>query len=467
MPFANLSMRFSIDGLLIFIVIFVTTVKLFLLDHLGIKLFGDYIGYSAYADILAGGVPDRSNWMDITTFRQPGYPLLILLARAISVEHHNFILVSLNIAATTIACCFVYFAIRRLGFGRILAAAAYIVVNFSELLVWELTPLPSSLAAAFYIGVASYTLAILHKGALPSNGALLLVGAITGCAMLLSEWALFFAMVNIGVLLLFGLIGKGTVLRVLGLSLGPGALIFACLLSWNQARTGNAFLTTGWITAGLHPVVVAADRGLFVLDPANRTDALIAAELQRDKPNVFRHTLAILNEIHAENPSSSIEFAKTMQRYFVDAFSRQPYAMVANSLRNIEEGIEASLQPAFSRIYWYNWPPGSRVFPVVARLEQMFRHARVFDALGITVNILSMVIVPIFALICALLKRGDQTCISIILASSIFSVTPFIMFAPIHMEIRYVVCTIPFVLLNFLLFVRFAWIGVALEPRIR
>lgn len=445
--------------LLIAIVVFGVLARAFLIHHLGIKLFGDYAGYSAYAESLAGKTHDPSGWMDITTFRLPGYPILIYLARIISVDYADLILVSINIVGVTIACCCMYFAVRSLGFSRLLAAIGYLFVNYSELLVWELTPLPSALAAAFYFGTGSYTLIVLRRGVRPSSSALVTIGFLTAGTMFLSEGALLVAIVNFAVLMMFKAFKPHEKLRAVGMALGPAMICLTCLVSWNLARTGEAFLTTGWITAGLHPIVVAASRGLFVLNPDNPTDALIAARIDQEATNMFRQTLTVLDEMYAKNPMPSVEFSRLLRRYYFDAVLRQPYAMTANALWNMKEGVESSLAPAFSRVFWYNWPPDSKVFPRIARIDQLFKQSQVFDAMIVTLNMLSFFFAPFFALIRRIYGGGDRGSIDVILASSIFCIVPFLVFSPIHMEVRYVVSTIPFVFFNSLVLCRFAWFG--------
>lgn len=295
----------------------------------------DSQGYVAAAKVIGSGdqwLRDaglRDAALPVTAFRMMGYPALIAGARLLAGEAWPWLLTSWQLILSLVASVAVYRLSLAVGIGKRGAAFAVLAHASTLPLVLDLAVLADSLNASLWtITGCLLGIAALEPG---RRGAwwFLGLGLLLAGSFLLKEAAsvLWIGLVPVALLAAAGPQRSRVTLRMLL----PMLLLFAPLLlagaaykSWNYARSGTAFVTTGGQTAVLYTAVMAArhETRIFAGDaPLNE----VARRTVRD--NSFAEVLTINQTLFSEYGLTGADISALAYAKYWQGWLHHPLAM--------------------------------------------------------------------------------------------------------------------------------------------
>jgi len=253
---------------LFLILIAALAARIAVLAVLGPIHFQDTDGHFNALDLLKarGSWPATFDWSTDhwTTFRVLGYANLMwavdgVLGFRYSAMTPNFLaLVALQTALSLAAAAVLFRTALRVSRSIMVPALAVLIHLFSFELLYDVVLLPDSIFNALMLIAVCRTIDWTLAADQPTNAHALGIGFVLAGMLLLRETALFLTPAVAAFWAAAAAFKRARPARVAGLSLSlclPVAVTYIAYCSWNLARTGQWFLTTGGEYAMLVPAL--------------------------------------------------------------------------------------------------------------------------------------------------------------------------------------------------------------------
>ena len=375
-------------------------VKAGFLAALGPVYLPDSDDYVLFADaILAGG--DWARRLDLgaelfplTAFRAIGYPALIALFKTLFGGAWDWVLVAAQMTLSLGATAMVWRLARRLTERTWAAGFAAVAHGLGLAFVLDQCVLTDSLHAGLLVILAAHLAVALIDGRPPRPAEALGLGLVLVFAFLLREAG---AVMHLALwpLVIAWSLGTRAGLRRGGLLLAafllPLFLAVQGYMAWNQARTGERFVTTVAQTAMYHPALDLARKGVpvFARDPLLADAGLLPLD---PIPGVtFTRINKHLRDAHGMNALAVARHADAM---FYDHWRRHPLARA--------EIYFGRFDPAYARILFMPlsaperlslWAGGGTPFPAPGEIgRNLIEHGRVDQALLLALRTIARLI---------------------------------------------------------------------------
>jgi hypothetical protein len=314
--------------------------KLVLLGLLGPLPAPDTPAYTGYAGVILRdsrwltSVDFTAGFAPIEAFRMAGYPLLIALARCITPQLWDWAVVLIQILVALLATLSLYRVLWLLSENARLAASLTVAQAAGLNFVFDQSILTDSLYLSLLVLVTCALVRSSIEKRLPAVRLAFSSIAFAACLMLREASTLLCPLFS--PLLFLALVRSGYS-RV-----RATALVFATFLpllatsqaykAWNEARTGISFLTTGYQTAALLPLVEAYRYDSKVFAGSDVFDSVARAQIHEFG---FSEVLAINEILFRDMGWSGLQIAREVERRYWQTWLRHPLAMVRATLSRI------------------------------------------------------------------------------------------------------------------------------------
>lgn len=310
--------------------------KLALLLTVGPQFMPDSRDYSSFADLMLA----QPDWLhhanlavqDITSSRMFGYPLILAAAKLLFGGGWVWAVVITQNVAGIAAAVATFAAARALLHDDRWALAVAVAYVLSPALQFDLFVLTDSFYACCLTLLTALVVGWWARDAVPTVARGLAAGVLLVPAFLLREATMPLGLVFAAPVLAWAWRGRGprglAVVVAFCLPLAGGV---AVVKAWNQARTGEAFVTTGTRTALLLPLLSMAGRGEPVFEGDNPLDdaarRAMAASTFAPSEYGIREALAA-NSLLIQQGWSSLDIARAVDHKFRDLLMSHPLAVV-------------------------------------------------------------------------------------------------------------------------------------------
>lgn len=450
--------------------------KIIALGVWGPVLTPDSSGYAQFADImLANDNWFRSENIDTggypaTSFRSIGYPLVIALAKVLTNDHWVWLIMALQMVLSLLATYFVYRLTAKLGNSTSLGLIAALIHGFGQSFLLDQCVLTDSLNASLLIIMLGLIgLGILDRRQ-PSIIELLGLGCLMAIAFLIREAGYYLQYLYFPLLLYWGFIlGKNRFypLLVLLVFALPMLISVEAYKSWNEYRTGKRYITTASQTSMYFPLLLLEKRGV----PAKETDPLLKdapALLPIKSTTHMRNVWKIDTYLHNAHGFDAVDIARYGMSTFLRLWTSYPFDMTMVTLSNIKaRQTMAAFMPVRAVALVPSWKTGARVIPSRKELKKLVldenRYDKLFLYLGLIASRIVSILLSIAFVVGAplLIIQEIRQHRSNLKAFRVHSVLIFIYwliyfgytaaYAMVHLEIRYLMPVMPFVLITGLL----------------
>jgi len=432
--------------------------RLAVLAFYGPIFFDDSTDYTLYAErILAGTewvhTAEIGEGMPITYLRLPGYPFVIAATKALFGSNFAYAIVTLQ-TTLSLAATLTLFTFARILLDcpwRASAVASFFAITLSVLL--DLTILADSLVTSLFVLLFS------------SLGAMLI-----GSTTVRPTQALALGLGAMGLLLLRG---NGVIIAA---TLGPLAIAaisitrinfsqkalcaFLIVLpmtlsvwglrTWNEYRSGMAFISTGAEHVAFQPLFRMARAGDNPFDdqdhPYEQTVRSHAASYE------FTDIANVISALHRDHSLSHPEITTWITRKYTLTLISRPFdlTMAVATIRHVK-AVLATANPIATGVEIHQDISGRAIFPPMGVVLHSPISSLSTGQLAIAVpyllfGILSLTFVVVAAIgtPVAAFRHGFRQPASIAIMSLWLTYGGmFTMYALIHLELRYVVCIAP------------------------
>jgi len=321
----------SVKNKLCVFVVFVV-IKFLLIAGLGSVSYPDSSGYTAYADTILSS----TSWlrhidltkavMEITAFRVIGYPAILALAKSISPEHFDTVIIVIQTILSLIAAYYVWELTYAFTTSRFLSALSSMIFLSSNSL-YDLSILTDSIYNSLYTILLCLLATKAIKKRTYSIHQLALLGVLGAASVLVRESGLYFLVFLVPLLILQ--LGKTLpstkriVLQVM-VFLTPAILVVMLYNGWNYYRSGHAFVTTGAQSAIMTPIVVLGQYGVDVFEgetPLDQVGRRVVKKYQF-KPEVWQINDALFRDYQY----TAYDIAVAAKKKFCRCLVRYPRA---------------------------------------------------------------------------------------------------------------------------------------------
>lgn len=402
--------------------------------------------YLAYAEALrhwplpSGEALLRSSPSPATIFRTPGLPAVIAALQWLAPTQWPALLVGLQILAQAGVAAASHRAGLALGLGRIASAAAALMPAVGIAMVAEAMVMTDALYGALFTLAALLLLRAGLAGGRP--GAVALAGLLLGLATLVREATPY---LTLG-LLPAAAVAAGPGRRVIGIALAvlPVAAASAALMADNHARSGHAILSTSREIVMVQALLPAMRRGVPVY---HGDDAFDRAAREIVVPGGYEAIDAFHARLFAEGfdapaiaAAASDRYARAWREHPMEMLRaiivRLPVKMFWIPFMPIEAVAELHLRIGETRP-WF-----ARDGDLLQRLAGGSAVAGLLLALLWAERAVGIVVAAAAILAPALLRRGDAgrwPLLGLWFACAGF----YGVYAPIHIEQRYLLPIVP------------------------
>ncbi len=432
--------------------------RLVILALYGPVFFDDSADFTLYAERILAGTewlysPETGSGMPITYVRLPGYPLVVAGAKVLSGEHFAYAVVAIQIALS-FATTLMLFTFARIALGcrwQASAVASCFAITLSALL--DLSLLADSLVTSLYIlilcslggiligpksmrwpqalalGIAAMSLLLLRGNGIIIAATLapLAVVTVVSTRMELSRKALC------------------TLLMVL-----PMVLAIWSFRTWNEHRTSIPFVSTGAEHAAFQPLFKMSRAGHNPFDDPDHPFERTVRENARDY--LFTDIAGVISALRDEHGLTHPEITAWITGKYTSTLIEHPFTLA----RSIATGrhlkaLLATVNPVATAVEIHQDISDIPVFPpLIDVIRAPFASLDLsqsivalpyllFGGLSLLVVLAAAIGTPVAAVRYGITK--PRSLLMIALWSAYGAV--FMMYALIHIELRYVVCIAP------------------------
>lgn len=229
----------------------------------------------------------------------------------------------------------------------------------------------------------------------------------------------------------------------------PALITMQVYIYWNQARTGERFLTTSARIVAFQPLYEMAQHGTDVF---TGSDALSLA-VQRTKTNFgYSDILALNTYLSREYGWSNTEIAARGRAAFFDAAVSEPAALLQNAARAFGFSVIRSIfNPALTLSETHHLTTGKRLFPgfskIVKSLSDQTLTGIVYAAAYLMGAVFSTVLFLAFLFLAPFKSLGPESRqdgpAQLALWAGILAMLGY--YSLIHLELRYILSGLPFI----------------------
>ncbi|MGE4218902.1 MAG: hypothetical protein AB7G39_05590 [Alphaproteobacteria bacterium] len=321
----------------------------------GPGLYPDSHEYLAYAALIRGS--DHSWLWDaglersmapVTVARTIGYPMVLAILQALFGSSFAVATVLLQSALALTATAAVYrFALRFTG-ALWAAIAAGIGHGLSHVVWLDLALLADSLFTSLFI-LATITLGhLLLGGAARPLRAASGIGAVAALLILLrgNGWAVAATLAPLALAaILFSRTGRLYRAGMIVAFLLPGLLIVWTYRTWNEARSGEAFLTTNAQVVMLQSVFEMVHKGARPFDGDTPLDRAVR---ETASGYTLAEVVAANRQLHVRYGMTAPAIADAATAKYVETIRRFPGPFLTATLENFDlKSVAALVNPAF------------------------------------------------------------------------------------------------------------------------
>lgn len=304
-------------------------VKVAAIAYYGPLLQPDSGGYITFADTILTSpehLVDRPNTMGEDAYRMAGYPALIAASKAFTPTAWGFLVLAaqsiIGIVATVLIYRFARAATRSWPVALVVAAA----YATSQVIVFE----QHILTDALYGHLIAIVIALLGLAIVRHPTRLtpfVIAGLVLGVGFLIREFTLFLLPAFLPLAIVAAIAHRGRpVIRLAApiVVLLPTLLLAGLYSTWNEARTGTAFLTTGARTAALLPLVQMEGRGISVFVG----DDILDRTARDNLSTYFYADVIAINRALSATGMSGVEMSDLANDRFYATMRNHPLAFV-------------------------------------------------------------------------------------------------------------------------------------------
>ncbi len=399
----------------------------------------DTVMYALYADQLRAGALPLAGPMPVSLFRTPGFPALLAALQWLAPRAWPAVLVGLQLAAVALTAALTAVAARRLGASARLAFLAGALPTLGLVVVLEIAVIPDALYAAL---IAAAAFALLRRRSLVAGGLLSL-------ALLLREATIVLMVFYVPLFLVNGFQGPpalgGSRAKPWPFFLSLPVLAATLLVGWNVSRGVGPVLTTSRQVVMLQALIPLLPRHPDVLGADTPFEHLARATLSG--PGGMERMNDLQRALGAEGWTAP-RIASAASAAYGAAWARHPLAMLGATVSSIRhEYLAMPFQPmdtVGALAVYAGWPR-----PSFDRLNILWPRARYGDAMAalfILLDVATRLVgtaIGLAGLILPWLPGRDWR----LRALWCVPVGFVAVYAPVHIEARYLAPVVPIVTL--------------------
>lgn len=324
----------------------------------GLILYGpgfypDTEDYLAYAALIRG---DDLGWLGdagldrsmapVTVSRTIGYPLFLAVLQSLFGTGYAVAATLLQCTLALLATAALYrFALQLTG--AVWAAAAAGVGHGLSHVVWlDLALLTDSLFTSLYILLLVRLARMLWDGRSIDPAAALGIGAMAALLVLLrgNGWAVAATLLPLAMAGFALTRGRRRAIAALAVLL-PTVVAVGGYRAWNEARSGESFITTNGQVVMLQSVFETVRKGAAPFDgdaPMDRTVRDTASSYS------LAEVVEVNRQLHARHGMTAVEIAAAASAKYVETIRRFPGPFLVATLENFDlKSVAALVNPAF------------------------------------------------------------------------------------------------------------------------
>jgi len=403
---------------------------------------------------LAGGEPK-------TIFRAIGYPLLLALAKTISPDNWDWLIVFVQIPLSLVATVYVYRLAHQLT--KSLYAALFIAFaqGSSQALLMDQCILTDSLNASLLLIMLCHVgLAILNNRR-PSWLEAATLGGLVMIAFLLREAGTYLQILYWPIILYWAVRTMDNKMQAVAL-----VVVFAIPMtigiqgykSWNEMRTGERFVTVGGSSAMFFPSIYLEQRGISIFADDPLLSDMGPLPNMSSTVGIIRRT--VITHLLQAHDFNMVDIARYGMSNFLNIWLKHPVDMSILTLSHIrEKQAMQAFMPIQSVDRTVTWATGQSAFPAKNQLwTNVKEHHRIDQLLMVAGRSISKIVsivisaafvfgVPIvmirsFSTARFRLSAYDPATVLMTLYWLVYLGYTFI-YAMIHLEMRYLMPVTP------------------------
>jgi hypothetical protein len=324
------------------IALILLAMKLILLALFGPQLMNDSGGYLAYADRLLL----NSDWMfrldvqseavPVLAFRPIGYPAVIALTKLAFGDGWQIGVVLLQIGMSVYAALRFAQLMTELGLRSTMVVVATLGLATSQIMLLDQTIMTDSLYTSFLtLAIILIVHCALHRSA--SIASIVQIGSLLTLCFLFRDASAMLFLALIPAIWLSYWVATASIWRSVActlLVLLPLLVAVSGYRSWNDMRTGEAFVTTA-----AHTNMIYALLGAYRINPAvfDRDEPIDKAVRLHAKDWAYDDVIAISANWHAVTQIDTIQASKLMTARFWQSWQCFPLTMLRASIGRLRE----------------------------------------------------------------------------------------------------------------------------------
>lgn len=448
------------ENIYILTLLTVLVLKVAALAYWGPGFAPDSGGYVNYADLIlrdAKWLNDArldSSMMPTTVFRMIGYPLFIAFARTLSPDFWQWFVVLFQIALTALSLFCLSRLLLELQVRQLVGAFCLFSAGLSLSFTLDSMILTDSVVVSIFIIVLSENAVSSLRGNSMGLVQSLLFGVLLSIAFLFREGVAVLSLLFIVPLMVRVLLAPSHRFRSCVACLVfflPLVLVSQIYLSWNEARTGYRFITTGGQTVYLQGLMDAARRDERIFSGKEAID-VTARKYARNYD--FSEVLQIQKSLFQQGYSAPELATISKQKYF-QTWAEYPLSMLRMTVGHVREKYAAlTFRPLATLRETGFWVEGERPWRDYSVLQgAMFEDAGAFvlfvsesiERVVAIVITIAFVIIPVvwFVRLC---RGGNLRREDVLVCCSLWVVYFGVMAAHalVHLEARYLAPVLPF-----------------------
>lgn len=456
-PFKNSEHPYQVTIFAIFLI------KIATLIYWGPGLAPDSGGYLSYAEkivyekrwMVDAGL--ETSAMPITAFRAIGYPAFLALAQLIFGDFWNWIVATVQILVSLISLFCISRLCKSLGINPLLGSFALFAIATSFSLTLDQMILTDSIvASAFIIILSENAVRSLSRQEMGCFEALVF-GLLLALAFSFREGVMILSVLFLIPLLVRMCLADSGKLKACSTSaifFAPMLISAQLLISWNEMRTGDRFVTTGGQTVYLQGLMDAFARDSRIFDGVEPLD--LAAQRNFDE-FVFSEVLAIQGELFDQGYQAP-DIENMVKQKYLNSWLEYPVVMGATAFGHFRGRFPSlSFRPIASLretglwvTHKYPWPAygdlRSQVFKKIDAFI-LFASESLERLIGITIWVF-FVFSPVIWIV-RIVSGKSKSAAEALVCGALWTVYMGLMAAHllVHIESRYFAPVIPFSIL--------------------
>ena len=340
----------------------------------------DSIGYVRYAEAILNGHEwlsvvdiEKNFYQPLTAFRMIGYPALIAFIKLISPTYWDWLLVAFQFALSLLSTAIVYHLAIRISKSGKLALFSALAHGVGQTIAMDQCILTDSLNASLLVIVAGHIgIRILDRHP-PSIVEAAVLGFVVFVAFLFREAGSILQYIYWPMIAYWVFVSQANRIRSIMILVAFAMPVFLGVQSykgWNEARTGERFITTSAQTALFLPTIRVEEKGTSLVEKdelLKDMGELAPLKSEHLMENVYR----INKHLALDHGLNAVEIMNFGYTHFFRSWSNNAGIMARYTLSQFrEKQAFLAFMPAESLSQLVYWSGRERLFPAKGQLWQ-------------------------------------------------------------------------------------------------